>query len=72
MSKVTLLLLFAATAVPAFAYVDPNTGGLIAQIAFPLMVVLAAAWAWVRRRMNRIKEWVAQQFRRDDHDAPIA
>ena len=46
-----LLLVFFATAVPAFAYVDPNTSGLIAQIATPLLLILAVAW-------NRLRRWV--------------
>jgi len=35
-----ILLIFAATAAPAFAYIDPNAGGLIAQVLTPLLLVM--------------------------------
>jgi hypothetical protein len=44
-----LLLIFAAMTEPAFAYVDPNAGGLIAQIVTPLLLILAVTWNRIRR-----------------------
>ena len=36
----------------AFAYVDPNAGGLLYQILFPLIVAIGAAWAGLRHRIG--------------------
>ncbi len=57
-----VLLLLCPTA--AFAYVDPNTGGWLYNILFPVGVALAAAWgrlrlavaAWWRNRRKASRE----------------
>jgi len=36
----------------ALAYVDPNAGGLLYQILFPLIVAIGAAWAGLRHRIS--------------------
>lgn len=36
----------------ALAYVDPNAGGLLYQILFPLIVAIGAAWAGLRHRIG--------------------
>lgn len=43
---------FAALPSPAWAYVDPNAGGLLYQILFPLIVAIGAAWAGLRYRIG--------------------
>jgi hypothetical protein len=50
--KFAALIVIAAItcASPAFAYVDPNAGGLIFQVVTPILAVLAAGLALVRRR----------------------
>jgi hypothetical protein len=42
------VLLFWAIAAPAHAYIDPNAGGLIAQIVTPLLILLAIFWTKLR------------------------
>lgn len=44
-----LLLLCPAS---AWAYLDPNAGGLLYQILFPLIVAVGAAWAGLRHRVG--------------------
>lgn len=54
-SKVPALVvigLCAALPAPAWAYVDPNAGGLLYQILFPLLVAIGAAWAGLRHRIG--------------------
>ena len=54
-SRVTALVVigvFAALPAPAWAYVDPNAGGLLYQILFPLIVAIGAAWAGLRYRIG--------------------
>jgi len=41
-----ILTLLAAPACQA--YIDPNTGGFIYQLLFPLIVAVAAGWRWVK------------------------
>jgi hypothetical protein len=40
---------FAVT--PAWAYVDPNTGGIIFQIAMPVLAIGGAAIALLKKRV---------------------
>ena len=51
------LFLLALLPLPAFAYVDPNAGGLLLQLLAPLFAAIAGAWLFLRR-------WIADWFRR--------
>jgi uncharacterized membrane protein len=55
--KLTVILLAGLVAVPAYAYIDPNSGGLIFQILTPILALAAAAMAFAGRQINRA--WVA-------------
>ena len=51
----TAVLSVTATVVlvtPAWAYVDPNAGGIIFQIAMPILSIGAAAIALLRKRIS--------------------
>jgi hypothetical protein len=52
---------------PAWAYVDPNAGGLLYQILFPLIVAIGAAWAGLR---YRIGSWWARLRGHPQADEP--
>jgi hypothetical protein len=42
--------LCALTAAPAaFAYVDPNSAGVLYQFLFPVVVAVGLAWRWVKQ-----------------------
>jgi hypothetical protein len=47
----------------ALAYIDPNTGGLLFQLLAPLFIVLAAAWAFLRRGASHLVERVIAAFK---------
>lgn len=47
-----VLLACALAAADAHAYIDPNAGGLLYQILFPLIVAIGAAWAGLRHRIG--------------------
>jgi hypothetical protein len=36
---------------PAHAYFDPNTGGFLYQILFPVLVAFAATWRWIKQAL---------------------
>jgi hypothetical protein len=40
------------TASPAWAYIDPNAGGWLYQLLFPLLVGIGALWAGLRLRIR--------------------
>ena len=44
-----LILVLAVIPVPAFAYIDPNAGGLLFQILTPLLAVLGAGIVFAQR-----------------------
>ncbi len=37
---------------PAWAYIDPNAGGWLYQLLFPLIVTIGAVWAGLRTRIS--------------------
>ena len=54
LSTVVLLVLFPGS---AWAYIDPNAGGMLFQLLAPLFAALVGAWLFLRR-------WIAEQVRR--------
>lgn len=36
---------------PSYAYVDPNVGGVLYQIFFPVLMALLAVWVFLRNRL---------------------
>jgi hypothetical protein len=55
--KLSVILLAVLVAVPAHAYIDPNSGGLIFQILTPILALATAAVAFAGRQIGRA--WVA-------------
>jgi hypothetical protein len=51
----TMLLL--THAIPAWAYIDPNAGGVLFQLLAPLFAAAVGGWLFLRR-------WIAEQVRR--------
>ena len=41
----------------AWAYIDPNAGGMLFQLLAPLFAAVVGAWLFLRR-------WIAEQVRR--------
>lgn len=54
-----------AIAIPAtaFAYLDPNSAGLLYQIFFPLVVAVTLAWRWIKDTASSI--WLRLRRRSD-------
>ena len=50
----TLALLLPSS---AFAYIDPNAGGLLFQLLAPLFAAVVGGWLFLRR-------WISEQLRR--------
>ena len=49
---------------PAYAYIDPNAGGWLYQMLFPLLIAIAAAWAALRQKVREVLSTLAEKFRR--------
>ncbi|MFG6468702.1 hypothetical protein [Roseateles sp. BYS87W] len=45
---------------PAFAYIDPNAGGLLFQMLAPVVAAVVGGWLFLRR-------WIADWARRTWH-----
>ena len=58
-------LVFVVTfAAPAFAYADPNAGGVIFQLLTPLLALAAAGIAFARRQLGRVWRLVLSAVRK--------
>jgi hypothetical protein len=51
---VAIALALCAMAAPAHAYFDPNTGGLLYQIAFPVIVAVTAGWRYIKAGLQSL------------------
>ncbi len=60
---ITCVLFFAALCLPAQAYIDPNTGGMIMQVLTPLLLILGVAWATFRRKLGELKTKIFSYFK---------
>jgi hypothetical protein len=45
----SVLLVSLSLTAPAYAYIDPNSGGLVFQLVTPILALLAALSGFVRR-----------------------
>jgi hypothetical protein len=52
-----LALVLAASALPAWAYIDPNAGGVLFQLLAPLFAAVVGGWLVARR-------WIADACKR--------
>lgn len=50
--RIWFVVLALAFAPPAAAYIDPNIGGWLYQILFPLLIAIAGAWAALRHKIS--------------------
>ena len=48
----SLLLVVLLTPLPALAYIDPNTGGMIFQILAPILAMVTSAWLFLKDRIK--------------------
>ena len=61
-------LMFFLMATPAFAYVDPNTTGLITQSLTPLFVLGATVMVFFRDKAKMALQWLSRCFTRRTND----
>jgi hypothetical protein len=47
----------------AYAYIDPNTGGWLFQLLFPVLVAIGIAWNFLKAKIRAFLGWV---FRRSE------
>ena len=56
-------LVVLACATPAHAYIDPNVGGWLYQLLFPLLIAIAGAWAVLREKISAAVSRLVERFR---------
>ena len=42
---------------PAYAYIDPNAGGMLFQILMPIFLIISSGFFWLRRRLMNAFQW---------------
>jgi len=47
----------------ALAYIDPNVGGWLYQLLFPLLIAIAGAWAVLRHKISEFFSSFAKRLR---------
>ena len=57
-------LIFFGITSPAFAYVDPNAGGMFFMILTPLLALIATGWVVLRRKLSSFKSSVMASLRK--------
>jgi hypothetical protein len=62
-SLITIFMIFHAA--PAFAYIDPNTGGYVFQFLFPLISIFVAGYVFCKKQIIRVIEKVVMLFKRN-------
>ena len=65
-SKLALLLLL--TSSPAFAYIDPNAGGMLFQLLAPLVAAIVGVWLFLRRWIVDLAHRLWQRLTRRTHE----
>ena len=58
-------LFLLSTTTPAYAYTDPNAVGLASQIITPLLIMLSAAAAFLRKQIAAGFSALTRRLRRD-------
>jgi hypothetical protein len=48
---------------PAYAYIDPNLGGWLYQLLFPLLLAIAGLWAGFRLKISEFFSTLAKRLR---------
>ena len=47
----------------AYAYIDPNAGGWLYQMLFPVLIALAGAWAVLRHKIAQFLSRLGKRLR---------
>lgn len=65
MRKSVLLAVTALAFVPSYAhaYIDPNVGGWLYQLLFPLLIAIAGAWSVLRHKISEFFSMLAKKLR---------
>lgn len=60
----------ASFAPPAFAYIDPNTGGYLFQLLAPLVAIVMSAWIFCANQVKAIWRSFWRRFSRKTDENP--
>ena len=53
-----LALIMLLEPLDSYAYIDPNTGGWLFQLIFPIIVAIGIGWNFFRNRMRAVLDWI--------------
>ena len=60
---VIAFVLLSAISGGAHAYIDPNAGGWLFQLLFPLLIAIAGAWAVLRQKIAQFFSRIIARLR---------
>lgn len=62
-----LLAVLVLLPAPAFAYIDPNAGGMLFQLLAPLFAAVVGGWLFLRRWLSAVvRRWWSRLLGRTD------
>jgi len=50
----------------AFAYIDPNAGGILFQILTPVFIAIVVFWTFLKQKLKALWTRVISAFRKSD------
>ena len=56
----------------AWAYIDPNTAGIVYQFLLPVFAAILGFWRWLKMGAQAAWSRIAQVFRKKKEDEPHA
>lgn len=59
---IALTLLLIVSSSPAFAYIDPNAGGMLFQMLAPLFAAIVGGWLFLRRWISAMVRQLWQRL----------
>lgn len=45
----------------SYAYIDPNTGGWLFQLLFPVLVAIGIAWNFLKTKIRAFLGWISRR-----------
>lgn len=60
--RFALMIVLALFALPALAYIDPNTGGFLFQLLAPLVAIAISAWMFFSNQVKAIWRLLRSAF----------
>lgn len=58
LSSLVLAFVLLMKSPDSYAYIDPNTGGWLFQLLFPVLVAIGIAWNFIKAKVRTFLGWI--------------